>query len=72
MDPICKKKKKKKTLCFEQAKFVNAKLYWKMLKESANLKSFSDVDLSTFERYFKAINNPSDPFFYTGRRCCIF
>ena len=34
-----------------------------MLKESANLKSSSDVNLSTFERYFKAINNPSGPFF---------
>ena len=36
MNPICETK----TLRFEQAKFVNAKLYWKMLKESANLKSF--------------------------------
>ena len=34
-----------------------------MLKESANFKSSSDVNLSMFERYFKAINNSSDPFF---------
>ena len=33
-----------------------------MLKESINLKSTSDVNLSTFERYLKAMNNPSDPF----------
>ena len=55
---------KQKTLKFEQNKFVNAKSYWKMLKESANIKT-TNVNLSTFERYFKAINNPTDPFFYT-------
>ena len=52
-----------KTLRLEQAKFCNAKLYWKILKELANIESSSTIKLSTFERYFKALNNPSDPFF---------
>ena len=55
---------RQKTLRFEQAKFVNAKLYWKMLKESANVKSASTVNLDMFEKYFKAINNLDEPFLY--------
>ena len=51
-----------KTFRFEQAKIVNAKLYWKMLKESANVKSSTTVNLDMFKKYFKAINNPDDPF----------
>ena len=41
---------RQKTLRFEQAKFVNAKLYWKMLKESANVKSSSTVNLFITDR----------------------
>ena len=54
---------KQKTLRLEHAKFGNAKLYWKMLKETANIKNSSNINMCTFERYFKAINNPYDPFF---------
>ena len=52
---------KQNALRFEQGKLIDAKLYWKMLKEFGNLKSSSDINLSTSERNFKAINNPSDP-----------
>ena len=54
---------KQKTSRPEHAKFGNAKLYWKMLKETANIKNSSNNNMCTFERYFKAIDNPSDPFF---------
>ena len=40
----------------------NAREYWNMLKESAGVKS-AKIPLSTFEKYFKAINNPTDHFF---------
>ncbi|MCG7875034.1 MAG: reverse transcriptase domain-containing protein [Candidatus Thiodiazotropha endolucinida] len=54
---------RQKTHRLEQAKFTNAKLYWKMLKDCADIKSSVNVPLNNFERYFKAINNPLDPFF---------
>lgn len=53
---------KKKTARFENAKFKNAKLYWNLLKESAGMKS-ANIPLSSFEQYFKAVNNPQDPFY---------
>ena len=52
---------KKQTNRFVNAKHKNAKLYWSMLKESAGVKS-ANKQLSRFEQYFKAINNPMDPF----------
>lgn len=53
---------KNKTYEFVNAKYKNAKLYWNLLKESAGVKP-SNVALSSFEQYFKAVNNPSEPFF---------
>lgn len=53
---------KKQTDRLVNAKYKNAKLYWRMLKESAGVKS-ANIQLSNFEQYFKAINNPTDPFF---------
>ena len=44
------------------AKYKNAKLYWNLLKDAAGIKS-SNIQLSTFEQYFKVVNNPSDPFY---------
>ena len=44
------------------AKYKNAKLYWNLLKDAAGIKP-SNIQLSTFEQYFKAVNNPSDPFY---------
>ena len=40
----------------------NAKLYWNFFKESAGVKP-SYIPLTVFEQYFKAINNPVDPFY---------
>lgn len=46
----------------EKCRFKNAKLYWRMLKSTSGIKT-STVSLSTFEDYFKSINNPEDQFF---------
>ena len=54
---------KQTTLRLEYAKFCNAKLYWEMLKQKANIKSSSNINLCTYERYNRATNNSSDPFF---------
>lgn len=53
---------KEKTQRFKNARFKNAKLYWNLLKESAGVKP-ANIPLTTFEQYFKAINNPFDPFY---------
>ena len=53
---------KQKTMRLENARFKNAKLYWNLLKESAGVKS-SNIPLSAFEQYFRAINNPENPFY---------
>lgn len=44
------------------SRFKNAKMYWDMLKQCAGVKH-SNVSLSTFEKYFKSVNNPDSPFF---------
>ena len=33
-----------------------------MLKESVGMKP-ANINLSSFEQYFKAVNNPTDPFY---------
>lgn len=45
-------------------KYRNAKDYWKLLK-SAYCESNPHINLSDFARYFKAVNNPEDPFYST-------
>ena len=40
----------------------NARLYWNLLKESAGVRS-TTVPLSTFEQYFRVVNNPADQFY---------
>ena len=39
----------------------NAKLYWNMFKELSHVKP-AGIPLSSFEEYFKSVNNPLDPF----------
>ena len=53
---------KEKTNKFVKAKNKNAKQYWNMLKELAYVKP-ANIALSVFEKYFRAVNNPSDPFY---------
>ncbi|MCG8034648.1 MAG: endonuclease/exonuclease/phosphatase family protein, partial [Candidatus Thiodiazotropha taylori] len=53
---------KEKTNKFITSKNKNAKLYWNMLKELAHVKP-ANIALSSFEEYFKAVNNPADPFY---------
>ena len=53
---------KKKTESLINAKFKNAKLYWNLLKSSAGIKP-GNIPLSSFEQYFKAVNNPDDHFY---------
>ena len=48
---------KKKTERLENARFKNARLYWNLLKETAGVKP-ANIPLTSFEEYFKAINNP--------------
>ena len=53
---------KRKHRVFLNAKYKDAKMYWNLLKESAGIRT-TNVSLSTFEQYFKAVNNPLDPFY---------
>ena len=51
-----------KTSQLLNAKRKNAKEYWNLLKQTAGIKP-ANIPMSTFEQYFKAINNPGDKFF---------
>ena len=51
-----------KTSRFVNAKYKDARLYWNLLKETAGIKNTS-VPLSSFEQYFRAVNNPADRFY---------
>ena len=61
------------------AKYKNAKEYWKLLKDATNINTNTSKNVSAdrFAKYFKAINNPDDAFFFSARRrsvffCCFF
>ena len=45
------------------AKFKNAKDYWRLLKESVSKTKPKKLSATDFEAYFRAINNPDDHFF---------
>ena len=51
-----------RTSRFVNARYKDARLYWNLLKESAGIKSTS-VPLSSFEQYFRAVNNPENRFY---------
>ena len=55
---------------FINAKFKRARQYWYMLKESVGMKP-ANINFSSFEQYFKAVNNPTDPF-YTADEDVLF
>ena len=54
---------KQKSLKLLNAKLKNAKDYWKLLKSSVAQPKSKNISIVDFEDYFKAINNPEDPFF---------
>jgi len=43
------------------SRYKNAKIYWNMLKTCAQVKQ-TPISINSFERYFKSVNNPQDPF----------
>ena len=44
------------------ARYKNSKMYWNMLKSCAGISN-SNISVSTFEHYFKSINNPNNQCF---------
>ena len=62
---------REKTNKFVKSKNKNAKQYWNMLKELAHVKP-ANIALSSFEAYFKAVNNPTDPFYTPGEDVVFF
>ena len=62
---------KNETSHFVNAKYKNAQLYWNLLKESAGVRSPS-IPLTTFEQYFKAVNNPDDQFYTPDEDVLLF
>ena len=53
---------REKTKKFCDSNYINARLYWSMLKELSHIKP-ANIALSSFEEYFKSVNNPDDPFY---------
>ena len=54
---------RQKSMKLINAKFKNAKEYWKLLKESISQPMPKSLSANDFDNYFKSINNPEDPFF---------
>lgn len=56
------------------AKYRNAKEYWKLLKNAANITTCTSKSLSVnnFTEYFKAINNPDNAFFQPDEEVIYF
>ena len=44
-------------------KYKNAKQYWKLLKQAANLNNKHTISSEQFAEYFKAVNVPNDRFY---------
>ena len=56
------------------AKYKNAKEYWKLLKDAANTHTRTPKGLSTntFAEYFKSFNNPDSVFFQPDKDILYF
>jgi len=55
--------RKQNTQKFENARYSNARLYWKLLKNSSSTKGSPKIKPDAFANYFNAINNPEDRFY---------
>ena len=60
-------KDRQKSINLLNAKYKNAKQYWKLLKESVIGPKCSNLSATDFAKYFRSINNPNDPFFSIRR-----
>ena len=63
-----------KTKRLVDSKYRNAKEYWKLLKEAANINTGMTKSISAhrFAGYFKVINNPDDAFFQPDEEVIYF
>ena len=63
-----------KTKRLVDAKYKNAKEYWKLLKDATNINTNTSKNVSAdrFAKYFKAINNPDDAFFFSQTKKYFF
>ena len=63
-----------KTKRLVDSKYRNAKEYWKLLKEAANISTgmTKSISANRFAEYFKAINNPDDAFFQPDEEVIYF
>ena len=63
---------KAKTSKLIVSKYKNAKEYWKLLKQAANIKNKNSITTDTFSEYFKSINDPNDRFYQAGEDVLFF
>ena len=56
-------KQQQKSIKLLNARYKNAKEYWKLLKESVTRQTSKHPSANDFDEYFKAINNPDSHFF---------
>ena len=56
-------KQQQKSIKLLNARYKNAKEYWKLLKESVTRQTSKHPSANDFDKYFKAINNPDSHFF---------
>ena len=63
-----------KTKRLVDSKYRNAKEYWKLLQETANISTgmTKSISANRFAEYFKAINNPDDAFFQPDEEVIYF
>ena len=63
---------KDKTSKLLELKYKNAKEYWKLLKQAANLNNKNSISIDTFSEYFKSINDPNDRFYQADEDVLFF
>ena len=63
---------KNRTIKLEKARRQNAREYWKLLKSLTGAPKVSTLSADLFAEYFKAINNPNDPFFQPDEDVVLF
>ena len=54
---------KKKTRNLLDLKYINAKAYWKLQKDSQNTDNSNSISAQKFRNNFKSINDPDTPYY---------